>query len=54
LKSKLRPGGFLITSGILAEFRPDVEAALKLEDFDVIEALQEDDWVSLVVRVAAS
>ena len=54
LKSKLRPGGFLITSGILAEFRHDVEAAMKKEGFDVIEALQEEDWVSLVARVGGS
>ncbi|HTN42242.1 MAG TPA: 50S ribosomal protein L11 methyltransferase, partial [Nitrospiria bacterium] len=48
LKSKLRPGGRLVTGGILAEFRPDVEAALRQEGFEVIEALQEEDWVSLV------
>ena len=52
LKAKLRPGGLLITSGILAEFRPDVEAAMKKDGFEVIEALQEEDWVSLVARVA--
>jgi len=50
LKAKLRPGGLLITSGILDEFRHDVEAALKREGFEVIEALQEEDWVSLVAR----
>ena len=54
LKAKLRPGGLLITSGILDEFRHDVEAALKQEGFEVIEALQEEDWVSLIARIAAS
>jgi ribosomal protein L11 methyltransferase len=54
LKAKVRPGGLLITGGILAEFRHDVEAALKQEGFKVIKALQEEDWVSLVARVAAS
>jgi ribosomal protein L11 methyltransferase len=54
LKSKLRPGGRLVTGGILAEFRPDVEAALRQEGFEVIEALQEEDWVSLVACVGAS
>jgi len=54
LKSKLRPGGLLITGGILAEFRPDVEAALRREGFEVIEALQEEDWVTLVARRGAS
>jgi ribosomal protein L11 methyltransferase len=54
LKAKLRPHGLLITGGILAEFRPDVEAAMKREGFVVIEALQEEDWVSLVARAGAS
>jgi ribosomal protein L11 methyltransferase len=54
LKEKLRPGGLIITSGILAEFRHDVEAALKQEGFEVIEALQEEDWVSLVARPGVS
>jgi ribosomal protein L11 methyltransferase len=54
LKAKLRPGGHIITSGILAEFRPDVEAAMNREGLEVMEALQEEDWVSLVARVAAS
>jgi ribosomal protein L11 methyltransferase len=54
LKAKLRSGGLLITGGILAEFLPDVESALKQEGFEVIEALQEEDWVSLVARVEAS
>ena len=51
LKAKLRPGGLLITSGILAEFRQDVEAAMKKDGFEVVEALQEEDWVSVVARV---
>jgi len=50
LKSKLPTGGLLVTGGILAEFRPDVEAALKQAGFDVIEAIQEEDWVTLIAR----
>lgn len=50
LKAKLLPGGILVTGGILAEFRSDVEAALNQAGFEVIEALQEEDWVSLVGR----
>jgi ribosomal protein L11 methyltransferase len=54
LKAKLLPGGHIISSGILKEYAPDVEAAIKKEGLEIIESLQEDDWVSLVARVAAS
>ncbi|MBI3597235.1 MAG: 50S ribosomal protein L11 methyltransferase [Nitrospirae bacterium] len=54
LKAKLLPGGLLITGGILSEFRPDVEPALKQEGFDMIEALEEEDWVTLVARFPAT
>jgi len=50
LKSKLLPEGFLITGGILSEFRPDVETALKQSGLGVVETLQEEDWVALVAR----
>ncbi len=53
LKAKLKPGGHIISSGILKEYAPDVEAAMKKEEMEIVESLQEDDWVSLVARVAA-
>jgi ribosomal protein L11 methyltransferase len=53
LKANLKPGGHIITSGILNEYAPDVEAAMKKEGLEIVEVLQEDDWVSLVAHVAA-
>jgi ribosomal protein L11 methyltransferase len=50
LKPKLRPGGHIISSGILDEYAADVEDALKKEGFEMTESLQEEDWVSLVAR----
>jgi len=54
LKSKLRPGGRLVTSGILFEYCGDVETAMKEQGFEIIESLQEEDWVSLVARMPVS
>jgi ribosomal protein L11 methyltransferase len=53
LKAKLLPGGHIIGSGILKEYAPDVEAAMKKEGLEIVESLQEEEWVSLVARVAA-
>lgn len=50
LKSRLRPGGRLVTSGILSEFRGDVETAMKEQGFEIIESLQEEDWVAIIAR----
>lgn len=54
LKAKLLPGGRIINSGILKEYAPDVETAMKTEGFELIETLEEGEWVSLVARVPAS
>ena len=54
MKAKLRPGGLIITSGILKEYVSDVEAALKQEGFEIVESVQDEEWVSLVARVPAS
>ncbi|HEY5594315.1 MAG TPA: 50S ribosomal protein L11 methyltransferase [Nitrospiria bacterium] len=54
LKAKLLPGGHIINSGILKEYAPDVETAMKTEGFELIETLEEGEWVSLVARVPAS
>ncbi|MBI3811234.1 MAG: 50S ribosomal protein L11 methyltransferase [Nitrospirae bacterium] len=52
LKAKLLRGGRIITSGILKEYAPDVETAMKKEGLEIVESLHEEDWVSLVARVA--
>jgi ribosomal protein L11 methyltransferase len=51
LRELVSPGGLLIVSGFDEQERPDVQAALQLEER---EALIEDSWVGLVLRQLAS
>jgi ribosomal protein L11 methyltransferase len=46
LESALRPGGLLITSGIIAERAAEVEEALEAAGFELVERRQEGDWVA--------
>ncbi len=46
LAHSLRPGGLLITSGIINERAPEVEEALANAGFALIERREEGDWVA--------
>lgn len=50
----LKPGGVAILSGVLAEARDTLLAALAEYEFELLESSQEGDWIALVVRRAAS
>ncbi len=52
LARALRPGGVLLTSGIIADRAPDVERAFAEAGLHPIERLQEGDWVALAHRRA--
>lgn len=54
LKAKLLPGGLIIGSGILKEYAPDVETAMKKEGLGIVESLQDEEWLSLVARLPPS
>lgn len=46
----LKPGGLLITSGIIADREAEVVTAFAAAGLDPVERLQEGDWVALVHR----
>lgn len=50
LASALRPGGILVTSGIIANRATDVEQAFAAAGLQPVERLEEGDWVALVHR----
>ena len=50
LRRALRPGAWLITSGIIHDRAADVEQAFAAAGLALVERLQEDDWVALVHR----
>ncbi len=50
LAAKVKPGGILIASGIIADRAPDVIAALESAGLSFIEQRVEADWVALVLR----
>ena len=50
LDTRIRRGGMLVTSGILAEQADEVAAALAVHGLSVVERRQRDEWVALVVR----
>jgi len=50
LSHSLRPGGILITSGIIEERAAEVEAALAAAAFELIERRTEGDWVAFTHR----
>lgn len=50
LVSALRPGGILVTSGIIANRATDVEQAFAAAGLQPVERLEEGDWVALVHR----
>ncbi len=53
LAGALRPGGLLVTSGIIANRAQDVEQAFAAAGLMPVERLDEGDWVALVHRRGA-
>ncbi len=50
LWARVRPGGTLILSGIVAPCEVDILLAVAVHGGDVVERLQEEDWIGLWVR----
>jgi ribosomal protein L11 methyltransferase len=50
LTARVKPGGLLILSGILAEKGSDVRTAYHQGPFSFIESLQEEEWTALIFR----
>jgi ribosomal protein L11 methyltransferase len=48
LANRVRPGGRLITAGIIADQEPEVVAALEQKSLTLVERRQTGDWVCLV------
>jgi len=48
LANRVRPGGRLITAGIIADQEPEVVAALEQKSLALVERRQTGDWVCLV------
>ena len=48
--ARMRPGGFLILSGLLAEQRGLVLAAYRVQRLALIRQSRQDDWVTLILR----
>jgi ribosomal protein L11 methyltransferase len=53
LRSASRPGALLIASGIIRERADEVFAALAAAGYTLEERMNEDEWVTLVMRLAA-
>ncbi len=47
-KSKLRPGGWIILSGLMGESRSSMEAALDANGLESIDELAEGEWYAVV------
>lgn len=50
MSNLLRPGGVLITSGIIRERQIEVEQALRNVGFDIIETPHEGEWVAIAAH----
>jgi ribosomal protein L11 methyltransferase len=53
MKDALKPGGTLITSGIIVDREQDVKSKLESIGLETIEAMHEGEWVAFVSRRAA-
>lgn len=49
-KRVVKPGGYFITSGIIAAKRAEVEDKLLTEGFEIVEVLTMEDWVAIVAK----
>jgi ribosomal protein L11 methyltransferase len=54
LLAHLRPGGHFIAAGIIEEHESAVRSALEAQQAEIVERLQEKDWVTLVGTVRQS
>jgi ribosomal protein L11 methyltransferase len=54
LTQRLEEGGQLVASGILDEQRDEVVAALEAQGLQIVEAVQQEDWVALIARKSPS
>jgi len=52
LAARVRPGGMLVVSGILAEQAGDVSVVLGQQGLRVTERRQQDEWITVVARKA--
>ena len=50
LADRVKPGGTLVVSGVLAEQRDGVEGDLRAHAFALLSARQKGEWVALVLR----
>ena len=48
----LKPGAYLITSGIIERYAEDVKAAMTAHGFALVETAMESDWVAMVYKKA--
>ncbi|MFD2637486.1 50S ribosomal protein L11 methyltransferase [Piscibacillus salipiscarius] len=48
--SKVKPGGYFITSGIIQGKKNDVKDALTSIGFDIVEVNAMEDWISIVAK----
>ncbi|HWE62780.1 MAG TPA: 50S ribosomal protein L11 methyltransferase, partial [Chloroflexota bacterium] len=53
LRAAARPGALLIASGIIRERADEVLAALTAAGYQLEERMNEDEWVTLVMRLSA-
>lgn len=51
--SYIKDGAYLICSGIIERYEPDVRAAMERNGFDIIECAKESDWVAMVCQKRA-
>jgi ribosomal protein L11 methyltransferase len=51
LAAALHPGGLLIVSGIINNHADETQAALETVGFQILQRLEEDDWVAMVGRL---
>ena len=50
LSETLNPGGFFISSGILAEKLPETKTGIEKAGFEIIDILEEDGWCAILAR----
>jgi ribosomal protein L11 methyltransferase len=50
IAAALEPGGVVITSGIIDERGPDVDAALRRVGLTILETRQDGDWLAIIAR----
>lgn len=44
----VKPGGYFITSGIIAPKKQEVKESMEAAGFDIVEVVQMEDWVAII------